>query len=214
MTESSRVLRGTVSGVQPGCPTPPFRSPQLLKTPLQDYTVGLELMAVPISQSDFARRHGVSRNAVSRWKRLGYVVVRQDGLVDVERSEALLAGRPLKYRGGTVKGPSAPTDEQTGERDSSSSDSQCSLVEAARRKEVALARLRELELAEKRGELINAAEAERAWSEALANMKARLLTVPARVSSRLPSLSHRDIAAIDAELRQAMNEIADNKQPE
>ena len=54
----------------------------------------------------FARRHGVSKTTVRRWRDAGYVVP-TTGPVDVARSEKLLAGRPAESRGGLAKGPTA-----------------------------------------------------------------------------------------------------------
>lgn len=58
-----------------------------------------------LSQAAFARRRGVSRNAVTDWKQAGYLVMTADGKVDVEASEWSLDQRPANYRGGTTHRP-------------------------------------------------------------------------------------------------------------
>lgn len=58
-----------------------------------------------LSQAAFARRRGVSRNAVTDWKQAGYLVMTADGKVDVEASEWNLDQRPANYRGGTTHRP-------------------------------------------------------------------------------------------------------------
>ena len=58
-----------------------------------------------LSQAAFARRRGVSRNAVTDWKWAGHLVMTADGKVDVEASEWNLDQRPANYRGGTTHRP-------------------------------------------------------------------------------------------------------------
>ena len=67
-------------------------------------------MTKTMTQSEFARRHGVSRKTVNEWRWRGYVVLAADGHIDARRSEKLLAERPRVYRGGVAKG---PADERT-----------------------------------------------------------------------------------------------------
>jgi hypothetical protein len=65
--------------------------------------------------------------------------------------------------------------------------------EARRRKEVALAALREIELAHRRGELIDAADAVREWSAACAMLRTRLLSIPDRVAASLAGKAEAEI---------------------
>jgi hypothetical protein len=59
---------------------------------------------VIVSQSEFARLRGVSRQTVTAvWKKQGRLALTADGKIDVEATEKLLALRPETYRGGTVK---------------------------------------------------------------------------------------------------------------
>lgn len=60
-----------------------------------------------------------------------------------------------------------------------------------------------------RGELIASAEVARAWGEIVTDLRAAVLAVPSRVASRL-GLDRRASAALDAEIRQAMEAIADD----
>lgn len=48
-----------------------------------------------MNQAAFAKLAGVSRKTVTKWKQQGYVVLNRGGLVDVERSIALLRDRGL-----------------------------------------------------------------------------------------------------------------------
>lgn len=60
-----------------------------------------------LTQAEFAKRRGVSQARVSQWKTQGLVIIADDGRVDVEQSEWLLADRPRVKRGGVVKQPPA-----------------------------------------------------------------------------------------------------------
>jgi hypothetical protein len=60
-----------------------------------------------------------------------------------------------------------------------------SATEANRRKEVALAELRELELKHKRGELLQAAAVRSVWAEQLTRIRDRFLAMPDRLSEAI-----------------------------
>lgn len=60
-----------------------------------------------------------------------------------------------------------------------------------------------------RGELVPALEVERTWTGALRELRARFLAVPARVRQRLPHLTRTDVAALEREIRDALQEAAD-----
>jgi phage terminase Nu1 subunit (DNA packaging protein) len=69
-----------------------------------------------------------------------------------------------------------------------------SLHAARTRKERALAELREIEVAQKRGQLIDADEVAREWSDILRQVRAGVLAITSRVRSRLPHLTAHDAA--------------------
>lgn len=58
-----------------------------------------------------------------------------------------------------------------------------------------------------RGELIEAAQVERTWSDVLRQVRARILAVPSRVRSDLPQLDPATVAAFDRSLRDALQEL-------
>lgn len=60
-----------------------------------------------------------------------------------------------------------------------------------------------------RGELIAAADVEREWAGVLRGVRAAMLAVPSRIGQRLGHLTPHDLAAMDAEVRDALQEIAD-----
>ena len=67
----------------------------------------------------------------------------------------------------------------------------------------------ELKAAKLEGELVEAAEVAARYAEIVADARARLLAVPARVGAKLPHLSVADLAALEAEIRSALTDLAD-----
>ena len=78
-----------------------------------------------------------------------------------------------------------------------------STTEARRRKEVALAELRELEVRQRRGELLEAAEVQKQWAHGLASLRDRLLSLPDRLGAVLAGRGEVQARAI---LRNALEE--------
>ena len=66
----------------------------------------------------------------------------------------------------------------------------------------------ELRNRERRGELIDAAEAERRWSEEIVDLRSRMLAVAGDLPIELPHLTARDIEIIDRMYRHAMDRAA------
>lgn len=85
-----------------------------------------------------------------------------------------------------------------------------SLHSARTRKELALAELREMEVRQKRGTLLDADAVAREWASVLRQVRAGMLAVPSRVRARLPHLTAHDAAVLDEELRQALAALADD----
>jgi hypothetical protein len=68
--------------------------------------------------------------------------------------------------------------------------------EARRRKELALAEIREMERDQKRGTLLPAAEVRKVWAERLAALKDRVLMLPDRLAARLANRNEGDVRVI------------------
>ena len=68
----------------------------------------------------------------------------------------------------------------------------------------------ELKNAATRGELIDARQVEAEWSNTLRSLRAAMIAVPSRVRQRLPGLSPAEVATIDAEIRAALTEAAND----
>ncbi len=78
------------------------------------------------------------------------------------------------------------------------------LPDALRRKETAQARLRELEVAQREGELIPAAEVQEAWLRIGTLWRTRMLAIPSKMAARLAAKKPAEIRALlDDEIRAA-----------
>ena len=81
---------------------------------------------------------------------------------------------------------------------------------ARRRKESALADLRQFEAQAKRGALLEADAVAREWSDVLRQVRAGVLAVTSRVRAQLPHLTAHDAGVLDRELRQVLTALADD----
>lgn len=82
---------------------------------------------------------------------------------------------------------------------------------AAARREAAAADLAELELAAKRGEVVDAARARADVIERYTTIKTRLLAIPSALGQRLPALAAQVVPAADELVRAALLELATGK---
>lgn len=71
-----------------------------------------------------------------------------------------------------------------------------SATEARRRKELALAEIREMERDQKRGSLLPAAEVRKVWAERLGALKDRVLMLPDRLSARLANRPETEVRGV------------------
>jgi hypothetical protein len=82
------------------------------------------------------------------------------------------------------------------------------LAESRARREAAEASLAEIELAEKRGELVPVTDVESKLVGVFARCKNKLLAVPSRVRQRDPALSPAQVELIEAVIREALDDLA------
>ncbi len=108
-----------------------------------------------------------------------------------------------------VQGP-APMAERTAPT-VAPDDAQVSLADARRRKELALAELREIELAKERGSLIPVRDVELGWVRILTAARTRLLELPTRVKQAVPGLTPKDVETIREIVREALTDLAEGK---
>jgi phage terminase Nu1 subunit (DNA packaging protein) len=87
--------------------------------------------------------------------------------------------------------------------------SKVTITESRRRKEIALMELREMEAARRRGELIDAREAELAWAAAGVKIKNSLLAIPNRVMNRIPAeLRPKVFPVLEEEIRAVLTALS------
>lgn len=85
------------------------------------------------------------------------------------------------------------------------------LKESRARREAAEAALAEIELAEKRGELVLARDVESKLVNVFAHCKTKLLAVPGRIRQSDPGMSDVQIDMIDSTIREALDDLAGSK---
>jgi hypothetical protein len=178
-------------------------------------------------KSEFARRRGVTRALMTTWEKKGFLVLSTDGSgrVDVEASNVLLDAREPGGRGRRC---SPPSGEAVGKPEGrnptaiaskepaplpaspAASPDEWTTAEAVRRRECANARLKQLEYEQRAGRLLDAAEVENTWRAYLGDCRKRLLTVPSRCGARLSHLSRAEVGIIDREIRDALQELAED----
>jgi hypothetical protein len=137
-----------------------------------------------LSQKEYAAHLGVSQQAVNRMVRTGKVPSTH-GRIDPVAADLALA----------------PIDAEK---------SSNSISEALRRKEWALAGLREHELARKNGEVVDVAYVERCQTQVNSNIKQRLLGLPSKLTPRLVGIgSPAKIKTIlEREIHETLEELS------
>lgn len=123
-------------------------------------------------------------------------------------SEYTAAGLPLIHRGGRGQGASRYDAIACAQWVRRHRPGMLDALQERARKDRAAAEMTELKIAERRGQLIDAAEAERAWSGHVLGARNHLLGLPTRAKARLPHLSHEDVRTIDTLVRESLEELA------
>jgi hypothetical protein len=173
----------------------------------------------------FAARKG---NAVSYWhkqKELGRLVMVDVGgklLVDVERSEALIAatadpakthmasvneGQRAMHRG-TITPPPLPQGDAY--RSNTTDSKNATYMQAKTAREVYEAKNAQLEYEERTGKLIKVDAVRSAWAAKITGARDALLQIPSRIAPVLAASSDlvEVTALLEAELRQALAELS------
>jgi phage terminase Nu1 subunit (DNA packaging protein) len=143
-----------------------------------------------MSQSEYARARGVSRQLVSRWKKQGRLVVTDDGQVDVQASDRVLRDVLDPTRGGDRTGKRAAAIDQAAADAGAvvTEDGQVMSLEEARRRELASRAIKqELETAQLQGELVTKESVMRAAQDQGLKHMEQLRSVPDRIAHQLHS---------------------------
>jgi len=128
-----------------------------------------------VSQAEYARHRGVSRQYISRLAKAGVLVMR-GGKVDVAASDAVLDDRPEKISEAATSGPVEAGAQTT-------TYAQAKLADMLFR-----ARLRKLEYETKSGKLIPTDEVKAVWFKQARQIRDKLLAVPAKLAPQLAAL--------------------------
>jgi hypothetical protein len=170
--------------------------------------VALDSAPKPMSLRAYARRRGVSPEAVSKAVadgRLRESVTRAGGAPKIADPD--LADREWD----TNTQPRADQVALPGTQSNGAADYHTSRAireAAAARRETAQAELAELELAERRGQLVDAEQARADVIAAFSLVKTRLLAVPSRLGQRLPDVAADVVPVVDELIREALEELA------
>ena len=164
--------------------------------------MGLQVPAKPelLTVSDYAKRRGISPQAVRQaLKRLG-IPLNADGRVDARVADAM-------WQAHAVAGPRGPqpSGARAGERggDTTAAPSETAQLQAVRvRKEQAQAELAEIKVAQARGSLVRAVDAARMLDLALRTVRERVLGVPAACADDLAAME--DGAAVRIHLQRQL----------
>lgn len=173
-----------------------------------------------ITQSEFARRHNVTRQAVNDWVKRRVLTLR-NGLLDESEALAAIAAARDPVRDGKIaliSGPDAvmtpeeiarPAAAAPGNGDLPTPAEAESFHAARTRHQIALAEREEIKLARERRELVPVSEITAALERVAARIAGILEAVPHRLAREMPHLSRDDLEAIERHLADARNACAE-----
>ena len=155
-----------------------------------------DLLSAPraISKSAFARLVGKSPGRISQMIAAG-LPVEPDGTIDIARGKIWMQENIDPRRSAAQPqgqlGLDRPIMESGRDRLAREQADNMALKNAALRRE-----------------LVPSTEVEARWSDILRRVRSKILAVPSRTRQTCPHLTAHDVAAFDAELRQALEELA------
>ena len=149
---------------------------------------------ITLNRSDLAAAHGVSLPTVDTWVRAGCPCEREGGKGSAYsfNSKEVIDWRLAQAREGKRKDGNLGT-----------------LDEAKLRREVANAELTEIDLAEKRGEVVPVEHVAKQVGKLLANVRARMLAIPTKVAplTQTAGSIEEARAAIEDHIRDGLSEL-------
>ncbi len=168
-----------------------------------------------LTQSEYARHRGITRQAVFIAKKDGRLVIGADGLIDVKASDAKWAAATPGLEGGVVRTkktararavptpPATPAEVASPEVEKPEAPpapapqdtpavppplapaSTPTLVDAKTRREMAMAEKAELDLRSRRGELLEVEVVRKAVFDIMRSVRERLFAIPTRLAPEL-----------------------------
>lgn len=166
-------------------------------------------MAELLTASDYARHRGVSPAAVSKAiesGRLKHCLVTSNGKVRI--TSAAMAD--LEWDANTNQA-KAPPASGSATLPLEPAEESMSFNAASTAEKVWKSKLAELEYRSRVNELVDAKEVEARIVDDYTRCKTKLLGVPRRVKAALPHLTTTDVLAIDALIRESLEDLASNK---
>jgi hypothetical protein len=161
----------------------------------------------------FARLHGVAKPTVTGWKRRGLVAM-VDGKVDVVASNARLAARPTVSRGGKtkVRAGAELAVEQAGD---AGNPALWSRQEALRQREIAQARLAQIEADTAAGLVVPKADIVGAVRGEYAIVRTAFLGAAAKLAHRLAAATTPEACGriVDTEVRSILEALTADSAP-
>lgn len=173
---------------------------------------------VGLSQRAYAKHRGCALRAVQvaiETGRLTKSVKRGPGneyFIDPKRADIEWAASTYSDRV-PLTGPTAPAAVAPIPEGAAAADAM-SLGEARARLEAAKAALAEMDLEERRGELVQAREVEARLVAVFSACKVKLLGVPSRVRQQDPGLTKAQVELIEATVREALEDLAGEPEAE
>lgn len=155
----------------------------------------------------------LGRNAAGEWQIVDVALADQewDANSDLTRAPAVIkereAARPASGTEPVPPVPPVPPPADAVDPGSVPSG-ELTLSAAAAQEKAWKARLAELQYREKTGELVDARAVEMKMVEVFTRCRTKLLGIPSKLKTRLPHLTPADLRAVDAEIRQALEELA------
>jgi hypothetical protein len=173
-----------------------------------------------LSLAEYSRRCGVTRGAVTGWKRRGFLVMTADGKVDVAASGARLSARPSISRGGKTKFRGGqPIEGGTGAVVEQSVDvanpATWSRQEALRQREIAQARLAHIEADRAAGLVVPRADIAGAVRAEYGIVRTAFLGMAAKLAHRLAAATTPEAcgALVDTEVRAILDALTADGAP-
>ena len=154
----------------------------------------------PLSMRQYAKRRGVSAEAVSKAVRDGRLRLSLTEVAGVPKiADPDLADREWRDNTDLTKAPGAVK------------GGGITLADAATRERVARAQLAELDYRHRAGELVAAREVERVWLALVVQLRTAVLGVAPKFKAQCPELTHLQLATLNELLRQTLDSLADDQ---
>jgi hypothetical protein len=176
-----------------------------------------------LSLRAYARHRGVTLRAVQKAIESGRIetVLDEKGKPKIDPAAADLRWQaqadPAKQRKPEPKAPppvvvapkTAPIDDQDDDPPTTDGEvGENDYYKARAKREAYRAEVEKLSYLERAGELVDAAQVQSSWQKIITTAKTRLLSVPSKARIRIPHLTLDDIATIEEEIRDALEELS------